>query len=241
MLELKDYLDAGETTISNLLLIHYHHLGLTNQEFLLYLQLLHHQQTGSEFPDLFEISQQIGIPNDEIYSILEGLLGKQMIRLVTTQNLQGKTVDAYDLSPIFEQLDLYLKSLHKQTKQEQREEGIQELFELFEKEFGRPLSPIEMETISMWLQEDKYELEIIRLGLREAVLNQAYSLKYIDRILLGWERKNLRTKDQVVSEQRRRKKSISDKVSPQQALTEEELPQVPLYNWVDQDQGSSSS
>lgn len=230
MLELKDYLNAGETTISNLLLTHYHQLGLSNQEFLLYLQLLHHQQSGSDFPDLFEISQRIGVPNEEIYGILEGLLGKQMIRLVTTQNHQGKMVDAYDLTPIYDRLSHYLMSLVKQSDQQKKETGIQELFELFEKEFGRPLSPIEMETINMWIQEDKYDLEIIRLGLREAVLNQAYSLKYIDRILLGWERKNLRTKDQILTELRRRKKSISDKISPQ----EEELPQVPLYNWVDQ-------
>lgn len=237
MLELKDYLNAGETTVSNLLLTHYHHLGLSNQEFLLYLQLLHHQQSGSDFPDLFEIGQGIGVPNDEIYTLLEGLLGKQMIRLVTTQNHQGKMVDAYDLTPIYERLNHHLISLVKQTDQQKQEVGVQELFELFEKEFGRPLSPIEMETISMWIQEDKYDLEIIRLGLREAVLNQAYSLKYIDRILLGWERKNLRTKDQVLTEQRRRKKSISDKISPQ--AEEEELPQVPLYNWVDQDKESS--
>ena len=44
--------------------------------------------------------------------------------------------------------------------------------------------------------------ELIRLALREAVLNQAYSLKYIDRILLAWERKNITTKEQVAADQK---------------------------------------
>ena len=39
MVSLKEYLAKGQTTISNLLLENYHHLGLTNDEFLLWLQL----------------------------------------------------------------------------------------------------------------------------------------------------------------------------------------------------------
>ena len=38
--------------------------------------------------------------------------------------------------------------------------------------------------IGQWLNTDHYSPELIRLALREAVLNQAYSLKYIDRIYL---------------------------------------------------------
>lgn len=33
MVSLKEYLAKGQTTISNLLLENYHHLGLTNDEF----------------------------------------------------------------------------------------------------------------------------------------------------------------------------------------------------------------
>ena len=40
------------------------------------------------------------------------------------------------------------------------------------KKFGRPLSPIELEMIGQWLNTDHYSPELIRLALREAVLNQ---------------------------------------------------------------------
>ncbi|MEO2820231.1 DnaD domain protein, partial [Lacticaseibacillus rhamnosus] len=41
------------------------------------------------------------------------------------------------------------------------------------------------------------------LALREAVLNAAYSLKYMDRILLNWERRHLKTAQQVQAELKR--------------------------------------
>ena len=55
-------------------------------------------------------------------------------------------------------------------------------------------SAIEYQRISQWLEEDKYQPDLIQFALREAVLNQAYSLNYIDRILLSWERKNITSK-----------------------------------------------
>ncbi len=82
---------------------------------------------------------------------------------------------------------------------------------MFESEFGRPLSAIEYQRISQWLEEDKYQPDLIQFALREAVLNQAYSLNYIDRILLSWERKNITSKEQVEEEQKRRKNSLCRK------------------------------
>src|SRR5690625_4495392 len=80
---------------------------------------------------------------------------------------------------------------------EKEEKEKKNLYSMFESEFGRPLSPIEMETLVMWIEDDKYSPELIQLALREAVLSQVYNFKYIDRILLNWEKKNIRTKKQV--------------------------------------------
>jgi len=38
---------------------------------------------------------------------------------------------------------------------------------------------------------------MIELALREAVLSQVYSLKYIDRILLNWQNHNLKTEEDI--------------------------------------------
>ena len=57
MISLKEYLSGGETTISNLLLQNYTKLGLTTNEFMLWLQLYASHQAGEDFPDLTIIAQ----------------------------------------------------------------------------------------------------------------------------------------------------------------------------------------
>lgn len=109
------------------------------------------------------------------------------------------------------------------------EQKAKELYQLFEKEFGRPMSPIENESIGKWIAEDNYDLDVIRLALRESVLNQAYSLRYIDRILLEWERKGIKSKQQAEKAIVSRRNA---KVAKQQPEPEEELPSISLHNWL---------
>ena len=52
---------------------------------------------------------------------------------------------------------------------------------------------MECESITMWLDEDGHPVEIIRAALKEAVLAQKLSLRYIDRILFEWKKKNVKT------------------------------------------------
>ena len=52
------------------------------------------------------------------------------------------------------------------------------LFTIFEKEFGRPLSPMELETISGWVDADRYPDELILLALKEAVFAGKLHFRY---------------------------------------------------------------
>lgn len=89
----------------------------------------------------------------------------------------------------------------------------QAVFQSIEQEFGRTLSPIEMESISQWLDIDHYSPELIQLALKEAVLNQVYNLKYMDRIISNWYKKNLKTPAQVEAYKKTRKNPHSDDIS----------------------------
>src|SRR5699024_11453865 len=93
---------------------------------------------------------------------------------------------------------LLWKKLYTEEKQEENEEGT--IFILFEQEFGRPLSPFEIETISVWLDEDKMKPSLIKAALREAVLMSKLNFKYIDRILREWKRKDIRSVEQARTE-----------------------------------------
>ncbi|MGX7058814.1 DnaD domain-containing protein [Vagococcus humatus] len=236
-MELATYLASGQTIVSNLLLTYYHKIGLSSEEFLLYLQLLNYQQQGKEFPDLREISQNMGLSSEEGFALVESLLNQRFIRLVTYQNSEGKTTDSYDLSPVFQLIEERIKAEKHQDQVTEERLKISQLYQLFEQEFARPLSPMEFETIQCWLEEDQYMPDLIVLALKEASLNQVYNFKYIDRILLNWERKNLRTKEQVIAEQKKRKKAIQTKEEPTGYAPKEGTPraEVPLYNWLESD------
>lgn len=71
------------------------------------------------------------------------------------------------------------------------------LFSIFEKEFGRPLSPMECESISGWVDEDRYPEELILLALKESVFAGKVHFRYIDRILLEWSRNRVKNAQDV--------------------------------------------
>ncbi len=63
------------------------------------------------------------------------------------------------------------------------------LFELFEDEFKRPLTQVELMRLNDWSRE--YDQQLIIYALREASINKAFSFNYIDKILCEWKRKGM--------------------------------------------------
>ncbi|MER2130869.1 MAG: DnaD domain-containing protein [Carnobacterium inhibens] len=226
---LQKWLKAGDTTVSNVLLAHYNEVGLNTEQLVLVLQLKSFIDAGNDFPDTDIISKRMQITSSDVFKLIHELINKKLLVIETGKNQDGKTRDSYRLDLLWNKLTLVISQRENQQRVEKQHLSEQELFQLFEAEFGRPLSPIEMQTIGMWLDDDHYAIELIELALREAVLNQVYNLKYVDRILLNWERKNIRTKDQVEKEGNRRRQSSS---KAQSVSSKEPTTKVPLHNWL---------
>ncbi len=74
---------------------------------------------------------------------------------------------------------------------------LKNIYTTIEKEFARPLTPMELETISGWLDKDMYKEELIMTALKEAVFAGKVHFRYIDRILLEWSRNRVATVDQA--------------------------------------------
>lgn len=55
----------------------------------------------------------------------------------------------------------------------------------------------------------------------------------MDRILLSWERKNIRNAQDVEKEKRRYENQMTDKHTPDYEDQTRNAPRVPLYNWLD--------
>ena len=125
--------------------------------------------------------------------------------------------------------EIVLAETEKVEEKDKNEEG--EIYKLFEQEFGRFLSPMESETIGMWLDDDGHSPEIIRAALKEAVLAQKLSLRYIDRILFEWKKKNVKTiKD--VEKQTKKFRTVGNR--PTQTDKTVKVKRVPFYNWFEE-------
>ncbi len=230
MLELREYIEAKSTTISNLLLTYYKKIGLDELEVMMYIQLARFDQQGNYFPEIVQIAKVMSISEERCFQLIQSLLEKQIINIVTLNNDMNKTEDKYDLTPVYDKISHVMEQEKEIELEVAKKDDKTSLFYRFEEEFGRPLSPIELETIQAWLDEDDYSVELITLALREAILNQAYSLKYIDRILLSWEKKNLKTSRDIQLDQKKRLNQIDEK--SEQTSTEEVLPKIPMFDWL---------
>lgn len=193
MISQKDIINAGTTSINNLILLHLQDLEMSSDEFLLYCNLKMFQEQQVFFPSTQQLITNTGFSEGKIYQLVQSMIQKHFIK-IDSQTVKGqKYQDYYDLSPIYQVL--LGEQLNSHTSANLND--IQTLFQKIEVEFGRPLSPIEQQTIQAWIVDDHYSVPLIMLALKEAVLNQAYSLKYMDRILLNWEKNNIKTPEQL--------------------------------------------
>lgn len=195
-MDFQKYLTAGETHISNLILEKYRQLEMTNQELLVYLQLLMYRSEIKEFPDFSKISQNLQIPVDALYQIIDSLCQKEIITLKTHTTSDGKKSDYYDLFSIYnklEKLDMLVFS--------KEQDKLRLLLTKLEQLLGRVLSPNEIEQARNWLEQDGYESDLIELAFREAMINQInLPFKYVNRILQNWDKKNITTIEEATQE-----------------------------------------
>lgn len=68
-------------------------------------------------------------------------------------------------------------------------DSINNIYNIIEQEFGRPISPMECEIINTW----DYPIDVIKLAIKEAVSSNNCAIKYIDRIIYNWKRKNIKS------------------------------------------------
>lgn len=201
------------------LLQHYARIGLNETELIVLLQIHHFLHIGNDFPQPGEIAKFLTISENECVHILRKLIDKNILEIKELKEENGQWSEAYSLEPLWTRI-------YAVEEPKENEEG--KLFVLFENEFGRPLSPFEIETINVWLDEDKLAPKIIEAALREAVLMDKLNFKYIDRILREWKRKGIQSVEQVKQmNDRFRKESTVKKYEPKKRDTSV------YYNWLE--------
>lgn len=232
-------LQSGQTSISNYLLKNYTKLGMNSDELIMYLQIKRNIDMGNYLPDIEIIINATGFSKNKAYEILHELIKKKIMRIKTLKNKNGHSFDVYDFELMYDKLsqlsdvsddinhkDKVAENTNKENNMTATER--KNVFKQIESEFGRPLSPIELEEISAWIDKDKYDTKLISLALREAVLNQVYSLKYIDRILINWNKSNIRTPADVENMRNKRESHNKSKNNKSQSNNDFKIPIIKL-------------
>ena len=75
--------------------------------------------------------------------------------------------------------------MENSKKTKEVKEDKDNIYSLFENEFGRPLTPFEIDTIRDWI-DSGYSLEHVKAALGEAIRNKTRSIRYVDRVLLNY-------------------------------------------------------
>lgn len=205
-MQYNDYRALGTTTFSNGLLAYYPQLKIDDAEMIVIIQLEMFAQKGNFFPTDEQLAANTNLSVSEITALIQKLIEQNFLSIDQISDKSGKIGNKYNLDQLYNQLDLLLedkiKSGNKKADNNSSTSSVDnspltQLVRQFEIEFGRYLSPIEREEIASWLNVDHYDPVLIKMALREAVLAQAYSLKYVDRVLLNWQRHNLKTSSEV--------------------------------------------
>lgn len=72
-----------------------------------------------------------------------------------------------------------------------------ELFDNFQNNWMRLLSPFEIEDINKWIDEEKMPVEVVNEALKSTILYNAPSLRYLNRVLNNWKRQGIDTVEKV--------------------------------------------
>lgn len=204
---------SGMTGIPNLFLKFYREIGISDSEMMLIIQLLRLRTEEQQFmPSVDVLASCLASEPLQIERQINNLLDKKIIGITNYfTDTDGTITQGYDFEPlVFElsevwalnqkrELDKIAEKLNIQNRYPQDEQapGLvlsfreQELCHKFENEFGRLLSPMEVEQIIAWSEDS--DTELILEALRQAVIRGKHNFKYIGSILREWKKNNIRT------------------------------------------------
>ena len=224
---LQHYLQAGETNISNLLLHHYKELGMTTSQFVLYLQFKSYQDRGIMNPDVRTIAKNLGTKERQVFEQLHQMMTNHLVEQKMRKMEDGKEDAIYDFSLLINKLALLNENDQAATVKVENTNNRVETFNQLEAEFGRPLSSMELQIVNDWLYKDNYSAIMIKLALRQAVMNSALNLQYMDRILQSWDRQGLRTERDINEHEKRFEQRKEAGQKPEKKTLKK--PKIPIY------------
>ena len=179
--------------IPRIIFNNYKRLNITEEELIVLIFIIDLGNKIVYNPDIFVI--ELNIEKYKVMEILNNLSEKKIITISVEKNSSNNKREEYISLEL-----LYSKILNLFKETKTKSIDTSDIFSVFEKEFGRTLSPMEYEIIKGWINDEKFSYEIIVEALKEATYNNVNSLSYIERILYDWSKKGIKTKEDVIKD-----------------------------------------
>ena len=198
-----------------ILVDNYKKLGLDENELSIVLVTNSLIQKGVDLitPDIIALKMTLDF--QEIDSCFTNLIKKNII------TLDGKEKIQISIEPLKKRLiEIFYEELKKETN-EPSSKDQNDIFVLFENEFGRALSQFEVNTINDWFDQGN-TTSTIKEALNVATLAKVKTIRYIDKILLEWKRREEFSKNGVSPLSEKWRKNL------------EETMEIAKINWMEE-------
>ena len=185
--------------IPKILFKNYKKLNITEEELVILIYIINLGNNIVYNPSIFV--EDLNIDKYKVMELLTNLTEKNIIN-IKVEKKEKKVSEEY----IY--LDNLYNKLYNFIIEEKEDKSINNdtLYSLFETELGRTISPMECEIIKEW--QNNYQEELIKEALKEAIYNNARSLKYIDRILYTWKTKGITNKEGILKDKKNYRKQV---------------------------------
>lgn len=202
--KLTEIFKNGNIVIPMYLLKNYKNMNLGLDEFVYLMYLYHHGDNFVFDPATF--SNDLNISLSDVMVLSDNLTNKGFINVSVVENDKGYVEDIITLEGFYNKIKSFLVD-DSANDSEGSTANESTVYEVIEKEFGRTISPFEYEIINAWIQNG-YSDEIIIEAVKEAVFNGVSTLKYIDKILYEWNKKGIKTIEDVEKNRQKRSNEV---------------------------------
>ena len=186
MIDFKDILTAKNYVINSYFLKEVLKKNLNLNEMLLLMYFVNSEIKTLDIP---VIQKEIFLSQKDILEAFNTLVLKNIIELKVHTDNAGKIEEKVSL-------DNFYLGMSEKINAEIKEEKKENIYEVFQRELERSLTPMEYEIINAWLDNNASE-ELILGALKEAVYNGVRSFRYIDKIIYEWSKKGFKTMSDV--------------------------------------------
>lgn len=171
--------------LSKEILFNYKKINITDSEFIIIFYLINQ---SSNIYNPKQIGNDLKLDLNNVLELINSLCEKGIIK-IEMQKINNMRSEVINLDSLYEKIAFSLNEVEEKN-------NSNNIYTVFETEFGRTLSPMEYEIINGWI-DNGYSEEIIKLALKEATYNGVNNLRYIDKIIYEWSKKGIKSKEDV--------------------------------------------